>query len=53
MVKNILVNALVKKLVIAWDPDFTKVTPKERELLEKSDFEMKNGDFVSEEDFWS
>lgn len=47
------VNALVKKLVIAWDPDFTKVTPKERELLEKSDFEMKNGDFVSEEDFWS
>ena len=48
-----IVNALIKKLVIAWDPDFTKVTPREKELLEKSDSEMKNGDFVSEEDFWS
>ena len=48
-----IVNALVKKLVIAWDPDFTKVTPRERELLEKPDFEMKNGDFISERDFWS
>ena len=33
-----IVNALVKKLVIAWDPDFTKVTSRERELLEKGDF---------------
>lgn len=48
-----IVNALVKKLVIAWDSDFTKVTPRERELLEKTDFEMKNGDFISERDFWS
>ncbi len=48
-----IVNALIKKLVIAWDPDFTKVTAKEKELLEKSDLEMKNGDFISEEDFWS
>lgn len=49
----LIVNALIKKLVIAWDPDFTKVTARERELLEKSDFEMKSGDFVSEEEFWS
>lgn len=48
-----IVNALIKKLVIAWDPDFTKVTAREKELLEKSDLEMKNGDFISEEDFWS
>lgn len=48
-----IVNALVKKLILAWDPDFTKLTAKERELLEKSDSEMKNGDFVSEEDVWS
>lgn len=47
-----IVNALIKKLVIAWDPDFTKVTAKEKELLEKSDLEMQNGDFISEEDFW-
>lgn len=48
-----MVNALIKKLIIAWDPDFTKVTEKERALLEKSDSEIKNGDFISEEDFWS
>lgn len=46
------VNALIKKLVIEWDPDFTKVTAKEREVLEKSNSEMEKGDFVSEEDFW-
>ena len=48
-----IVNALIKKLVIAWDPDFTKVTAKEREQLEKSDLEMRNGNYISEEDFWS
>ena len=41
-----------KKAIIAWDPDFTKVTPEEREILEKSDSEMKNGEYVTEEDFW-
>lgn len=49
----ILVNALVKKLVIAWDPDFTKVTTREKALLEKNDSEMKNGNFVSESEVWS
>lgn len=49
----LMVNNLVKKLVRAWDPDFTKVTVKERALLEKSDTEMKNGDYISEEEFWS
>lgn len=47
-----IVNALVKKLVIAWDPNFTKVTAKAKELLDKSDEEMKNGEYISEEDFW-
>lgn len=48
-----IVNTLVKKLVIAWDPNFTKVTAKEKELLEKVDEEMKNGEYISEEDFWA
>ena len=30
-----IVSTLIKKLVIAWDPDFTKTTARERELLEK------------------
>ena len=47
-----IVNALVKKLVIEGDPDFIKLTTRERELLEKADEEMKNGEYISEEDFW-
>ena len=47
-----MVNTLTKKLVIAWDPNFTKVTAKEKELLEKTDEEMKNGEYIFEEDFW-
>ena len=26
----------IKKLVLAWDPDFTKLTPAERESLEEA-----------------
>ena len=28
---------VVKKLVLAWDPDFTKVTPSERRALEQAE----------------
>lgn len=48
-----IVNALIKKLILAWDPDYTKVTSKEKELLDKNDVEMKNGEFVSEDDVWN
>ena len=27
----------IKKLVLAWDPDFTKVTPEEAKLLEEAE----------------
>ena len=27
----------VKRLVLAWDPDYTKLTPSEREKLEKAE----------------
>ena len=27
---------LIKKLVLAWDPDFTKLTPEERRELEEA-----------------
>lgn len=47
-----IVNTLVKKMVRAWDPDFTKVTPEERKLLEEADAEIKNGNYVSENDVW-
>ena len=34
------------KLVKAWDPDYTKVTPAERKAIE----EAEKGEFISEED---
>ena len=39
---------LVKKLVLAWDPDFTKVTPIERAQLDQAEAEMSAGDYVTE-----
>ena len=47
-----IVNALVKRLVRAWDTDFTKVTPGERNTLDKADEEMKKGHYISEDEFW-
>lgn len=47
-----LINALVHKLVLAWDPDFTKVTPEEKMALDEADEEMKAGHYFSDEDVW-
>ena len=40
---------LVKKLVLAWDPDFTKVTPAEAKELEQAVAEMEAGDYVTDQ----
>ncbi len=48
-----MINTIVKKFVLAWDPDYTKVTPKEREILDRSDEELRNDIFVTEDDVWS
>lgn len=29
--------AFIKKLVLAWDPDYTKVTPSEKAMLEEAE----------------
>lgn len=39
-----LAYELIKKLVLAWDPDFTKLTPKERHELEEAE---NDPDFIS------
>ena len=36
---------LVKKLVLAWDPDYTKLTPAEKAALDKAAIEMEAGDY--------
>lgn len=41
---------LIKKLVLAWDPDFTKVTPQEAKELEEAEQNLKNGEVVSHDD---
>lgn len=32
-----LAYSIIKKLVLAWDPDFTKLTPQERRALEEAE----------------
>ena len=34
---------LVKKLVLAWDPDYTKLTPSEAEAVARAEAEMDAG----------
>lgn len=42
--------AFIKKLVLAWDPDFTKLTTAERAELEAARKEIENGETVSHDD---
>ena len=39
----------IRKLVLAWDPDYTKVTPKEKEALDEAVREFANGETISHE----
>ncbi len=43
---------MVKRFILAWDPDFTKVTPEERERMEIAEKEIENGEYVSENEIW-
>lgn len=40
---------LVKKLVLAWDPDFTKVTPAEKAEIDKATVEMEAGEYLTDQ----
>ncbi len=44
-----VVLEFIKKLVLAWDPDFTKVTPLERAEIEQAMEEIENGETVPHE----
>ena len=41
-----LILELARKLVLAWDPDFTKVTPQERIELEQARKEIERGEYT-------
>ena len=40
----------VKKLILAWDPDFTKVTPDEAAAIAEAEAEFARGETVRHED---
>lgn len=44
---QVLAFELVKKLVQAWDPDYTKVTPSEKQMLDLAASEMEAGEYVT------
>lgn len=39
-----LASQLTKRLVLAWDPDFTKLTPEERKRQEAAEERVDSGD---------
>lgn len=40
---------LMKKLVLAWDPDFTKTTPAEQKEIDQAAAELESGDYVTDD----
>ncbi len=42
-----LVFSLIQRLVTAWDPDYTKVTPFEAEKIAKAEKDMLAGEYVT------
>lgn len=40
----------IKRLVLAWDPDFTKLTPEERKQLEAAEERIDSGEYVKDSD---
>lgn len=39
---------LVRKLVLAWDPDYTKLTPAEAAEVDQATTEMDAGDYLTD-----
>ena len=48
--EQILACELIKRMVLAWDSDFTKLTPMERRCLDESIKDYDNGNTVSHQD---
>lgn len=46
------INEMIKRVVLAWDPDFTKLTPAERKRVEQAEQELENGEFLSHDEVW-
>lgn len=44
------VNQFIKRIVLAWDPEFTKLTLEERKRLEDAEQRIDSGDYVRDSD---
>ena len=44
-----LAYEMMKRLVLAWDPDFTKLTDHESALVDQAEEEFRRGDTLSHE----
>lgn len=47
------INEMIKRVFLAWDPDFTKLTPAERKRVEQAEQELENGEFFSHDEVWN
>lgn len=45
-----LASQFIKRLVLAWDPDFTKLTPEEQKQLEAAEQRIDSGEYVKDSD---
>lgn len=50
---QMLLNGLTKKLVRAWNPNFTKLTASEKKDLDEAITEVENGEVFTDEDVWN
>lgn len=48
-----LIGEMIKRVVLAWDPDFTKTTPEEMQRIRLAEEELKKGDVYSHDDVWA
>jgi len=52
--EQILAYELIKRMVLAWDSDFTKLTPAERKRLDEAEHDFSIGNTVNHNDVdWS
>ena len=43
---QVLAFDIIKKLVLAWDPDYTRATPTEDAAMDQALKEMESGDYI-------
>lgn len=46
------IEAMMQKLLKAWDPDYTKLTSREKRSMLQAEKEMKNGEYYTSEEVW-